>query len=411
MTRPKVVVPVLLVAIVASALVYELAHTKYGLAILTAPPPGIPGPYYVTAEAEIYGPVVDLASIKNKTGGQYADDFTYVQWGTNPFYRVYVDNTLQEVCYGTMTEMLERFDPHFEYAQEHDLLSMFTNLGNLGGVDPSSVLGNIKYFGSFQGTIIGVSDSTSFNVTAHSLKAVLAAGRAGWYFWWGYHVQNSQINIRMNDSTMISFTATAWSDPNTAWSTSNVNGSGYGFDELYCLQVEISRGSPDGDGTAVFYLDSITHYELTSYVPFRAFNVTELPGTGYITKHISPSSPIVNSRINVTVQCDPPAAMRMNISDCYPATFAWSSVDVLLQKYRVGVGLEDSEYVNVVPTLDGSNMKFTVYYNQAPNILESLQSDEYVYLTYSLRVPSDAGEYTLPSATMAYSIPLPQTGS
>jgi len=97
----------------------------------------------------------------------------------------------------------------------------------------------------------------------------------------------------------------------------------------------------------------------------------------------------------------------VNITDLYPNTFTWTGGQVTLQKYRIGVGLVATCSVGVTPTPEGSNMKFNVYYDQATNVLQSLLSDEYVYMSYTLTVPTTSGEYTLPSATMTYSIPLP----
>jgi len=95
------------------------------------------------------------------------------------------------------------------------------------------------------------------------------------------------------------------------------------------------------------------------------------------------------------------------LTDLYPNTFTWTGSQVVLKKYRAGVGLAATEYTTVTPTSSGSNMTFTVSYDQAPTILQSLQSDEYIHMTYSLTAPEAGGEYTLPPATMHYLIPTP----
>jgi len=94
-----------LITIASFSIVYALLQTKTSIAILTTPPPDIPGPYYITAEAKIQGTVVNFVAIKTKMSGTYSSDGTYVKWGTNPLYRVYSDNTLQEVYYGLLNDV------------------------------------------------------------------------------------------------------------------------------------------------------------------------------------------------------------------------------------------------------------------------------------------------------------------
>jgi len=105
----KVIATILLVCTIAFALAYASMRTETGFAVFTKSPPGIPGLFYVTAEATIYGDTVDLASIKSTMNGTYADDHTYVQWGVNPFYRVYADSTFQEVFSGKLIDVLNQF--------------------------------------------------------------------------------------------------------------------------------------------------------------------------------------------------------------------------------------------------------------------------------------------------------------
>lgn len=283
-SQTKKLVPIIcLITIVILSIAYALLQTKTSMAILTTPPPGILGPYYVTAEAKIQGAVIDFVAIKTKMSGTYSSDGTYVQWGTNLFYRAYSDNTLQEVYYGLLNDVTNYHTSN----HPNSLVNKFTEMKNVGAIDPASSLGPMRYFGSIPG-------------------------------------------IDMIDS----------------------------------------------------------------------------PGTGFVIKYATPASPVMKSTINITLRVDPPRAERMNITDLYPNTFTWEGSQVILEKCRIGMGLVATEYVSVTPTPDGSNVKITIHYNQATSILQSLQEDEYVYVTYKLIAPNSAGEYTLPSATMTYAIPL-----
>jgi hypothetical protein len=412
-SRKKVAVASMIVVIVVFSVAYAIIQTRTAFAILTTPPPGIPGPYYVTAEAKIYGPVVDLAAIKSKMGGTYASDYTYVEWGTNPFYRVYIDNTLQEVSYGQLIDVLDRFSPWTGYPQEENLKSTFDSLKNSGAIDPSSVRGNIQYFGNFPGSIFGFNSAGDFtlNMTTDSWKAVVAHARKGYTsgispyppYNYYYYETDAGVSIRLNGSSIFYFAA-----PNTGDNRlMNASGNSFGYG-LYCFGINIWKNGGSNqaaDAAVVLYVGSATNVKTS--MGCRRYDVTDSPGTGFVSKYLSPSSPVAGSTVNVTVRLDPPSAANMNITDYYPNSFTWASVDVLLEKFKVGVGFEESAYVNVVPTPEGSNMKFTIYYNQAPSILQSLLSDEYIYLTYSLRVPDVAGEYTLPAASMSYLVPTP----
>ncbi len=393
----KSAIAVLLTALIVFAAVYAYVQPRSGFAVLTTPPPGIPGPYYVTAEAKIYGPVVDLAAIKSKMSGTYASDYTYVQWGTNPFYRACADNTFQEVYYGTMTDIMERFSwghiwEERGFAIEEDLRNTFANMRNIGAIDVLSELGNPYYFGNLVGTFVALSHilgeyTVPGNFTTFSTHwyAVDARVRGPTPYDWVEVKLNGSLCARHSQSYKQNVNFTGGSGDSFVW---EVNG----FD-VY--------------GVTIFLRDLSDLETTISRTNLRVYEVLDSPGTGFVSKYLSPSSPVAGSTVNVTVRLDPPSAANMNITDFYPNSFTWASVDVLLEKFRVGTGLVDSAYVNVVPTPDGSNMKFTVYYNQAPSILQSLLSDEYVYLTYSLRVPDTAGEYTLPAATMSYLIPTP----
>jgi len=278
----KLLLALAIVTITSLSLAYALLQIRTSMAILTTPPPGISGPYYVTAEAKIQGSMADFVTIKTKMGGTYSSDGTYVQWGTNPFYRVYSDNTLQEVNYGVLSDVTSYFTTYMPSS----LANKFAEMKNIGAMDPTSSLGSIRYFGNIPGT-----------------------------------------------------------------------------------------------------------------------GIIESPGTGFVIKYATPASPVMESTINITLRLDPPRAERMNITDLYPSTFTWDGSQVVLEKFKIGVGLVETASISLAPTPDGSNMKISIYYNQATSILLTLHEDEYIYVTYKLIAPDTAGEYTLPSATMTYSIP------
>jgi hypothetical protein len=280
----KLALALAIITITSLSLAYALLQIRTSMAILTTPPPGISGPYYVTAEARIQGSIADFVAIKTKMGGTYSSDGTYVQWGTNPFYRVYSDNTLQEVYYGLLSDVTSYFTTYMPSS----LANKFTEMKNIGAMDPTSSLGSIRYFGNIPGT-----------------------------------------------------------------------------------------------------------------------GIIESPGTGFVIKYATPASPVMKSTVNITLRLDPPRAERMNITDLYPNTFTWEGSQVILEKFKIGVGPIATAYTSVTPTPEGPNMKFIIYYNQVTSVLQSLHEDEYVYVTYKLIAPNTAGEYTLPSATMTYLIPTP----
>jgi len=418
--RRKVAVAILLVGIVVFSVVYALIQTRTSLAILTTPPPGIPGPYYVTAEAKIYGPVVDLAPIKSKMGGTYASDYTYVQWGTNPFYRVYVDNTLQEVYYGQMIDVMDQISWRpGQYpsraslcALENNIINTYNSLENTGAVDPTSELGNLNYFGNMPGTHIAIfletlgqgSPVSYFLNTSSSQLYVTEAGGYNWnplgrllIFLNATKVINAELPVAYIDDYRAKFlNATGVQDGMLNWNITLVPPS-----PSYPLWTWVS--------VTIYLKDLLLPVETTlPSSSWKVYTVIDSPGTGFVSKYVSPSSPVAGSTVEVTVRLDPPAAGSMNITDLYPNTFTWSGAQVSLQKFRVGVGLVETASVSVTPGLVGSNIQFTVYYSQATNVLQSLLSDEYVYMSYTLTAPSTSGEYTLPSATMTYLIPLPQ---
>jgi hypothetical protein len=393
--RRKVIAAIALVCIIAFSVVYALTQMKTGFAILTTPPPGIPGSYYVTAEAKIYGPVVDLAAIKSKMNGTYAPDYTYVQWGTNPFYRVYVDNTFQEVYYGQMMDVMDKLSIGFTI--ENNLANTFISLKNVGAVDPTSIFGEIRYFGNMPGDYLvfytQVSGQTCYiNVTGQQWYATEAhadplalvinstGSSAGFYRWKFTANFPGQITygVYLNDTTCLK------GDSGNTW-----------------------YGGSNGFGVTLYFQEITLVETIVGGQNLKVYEVIDSPGTGFVSKYVSPSSPVIGSTLTITVRLDPPAASKMNITDKYPNTFTWAGGQVTLQKYRVGAGLVASASVSVTPTPDGSNMKFTVYYNQAVDVLQSLLGDEYVYLSYTITAPSTMGEYTLPAATMSYLIPTP----
>lgn len=391
--RRKMVAAMLLVGIAVFSVVFALFQTKSGFAVLTSPPPGIPGPYYVTAEAKIYGPVVDLAAIKSKMGGTYASDYTHVQWGTNPFYRVYIDNTFQEVYYGELNDVMNQLG--YNFAIESNLNNTFDVLVNNGAVDLTSILGQMSYYGNMPGVFVTLSvygtgyytgQVFRFNVTTTGLIAS-AAQVDSYMFWPGV------LTLYLNG-------------------TVNLNGAG----RLLNTTAAAGRIEWEADVrvtltcSVTIYLKDIIVFESTApYDIVRTYVVEDSPGTGFASKSVSPASPLIGSNVDIIARFDPPAAGNVNLTDLYPNTFSWIGGQVTLEKFRVGVGRIASVSLSVTPVPSGSNVKISITYDQAPSVLQSLLSDEYTHMKYTLTAPSISGEYTLPAATMSYLIPLPQT--
>jgi hypothetical protein len=402
------VAAILLVGIVVFSAVYALFQTKSGFAVLTSPPPGIPGPYYVTAEAKIYGPIVDLAAIKSKTGGTYASDYTYVQWGTNPFYRVYVDNTFQEVYYGQMVDVLDQFS--WNFALENNAKNTYNVLVNNGAIDPTSILSQISYNGNVPGVFVSFTwkDSTGgfyqyyyLNIT--TTAPCFAEGHVYAAYWYA----GGGLELLINGTRLFYIGYGTGIDAKVSNASSSVGL--LSFTIIVNLCYEWWKYTDVACAGVTLYFANVTSWEAAPSNP-TIYSVQDgCPGTGFVSKSVLPSSPKVGSTLTILDGFDPPAANNVNLTDLFPNTFGWIGGQVALEKYRVRVGLVASASVSVTPTPAGSNMKIQVNYDQAPSILESLLSDEYIHMSYTITAPITSGEYTLPSASMVYSIPLPQT--
>jgi hypothetical protein len=161
---------------------------------------------------------------------------------------------------------------------------------------------------------------------------------------------------------------------------------------------------------AALYFADLQYIETTfGNENLRVYSVLDSPGTSFVSKSVSPSSPVQGQSIDVMVWFDPPTASRMNITEVYPNTFNWGGQQITLEKYKVGTGLTETTSVSAVLTPVGANMQFTIYYYQATEVLEELLADEYVCMKYALDTPDTAGEYTLPASSMSYLIPTIQT--
>jgi hypothetical protein len=208
--------------------------------------------------------------------------------------------------------------------------------------------------------------------------------------------------LYLNDSICLHLVGPTWGCNAKAINSSRYSEATFNWTMKLTATVKGPKREDFDSGISI-YLKDLSYLEAPANA--KTYTIVDSPGTGFVSKQLSPSSPVAGSTINVTVKLDPPTANNINITDLYPNSFTWANVDVLLEKFKAGSDLVESAYVNVVPVSDGSNMKFTIYYNQAPNVLESLERDEYVYLTYSLQVPEVAGEHTLPQAAMSFMIP------
>jgi hypothetical protein len=160
--------------------------------------------------------------------------------------------------------------------------------------------------------------------------------------------------------------------------------------------------------SGAFYFKDLSYF--ATDIPsqnYKVYTIVDSPGTGYLTKCLYPSSPKAGNAFNVTVRVDTPAANNANITEYYPNTFSWPGAQVTLKKFKIGVGMTSSATLSVTPVPELTNLKFTITYDQASSILQSLAGDEYITMEYSLTAPTIAGEYTLPAAKIEYTIPLP----
>lgn len=383
---------ILLVGAVAFSIAYALIQTRAGFAILTMPPPDIPGPYYIAAELKIYGPQVNLATIKSKMGGTYAPDYSYVKWGDNPFYKVFADNTFQEVYYGQMIDVMDRLSHNFQI--ENDLIGTYNTMKNTGAIDPESHPGTILYFGNMPGMFIAINQLGQTPCTLSTITsywyATEGAVNSGWYSDTGWEVLlNNTICISVRGSGRPrGINATGWESNWGIWTVRRT----YGGDSF--------SGS--------FYFKDLSYF--TTDMPstnYKLYTVIDSPGTGYVTKSLSPPSPKAGTTFTVTVRFDTPAANYANITDYYPNVFTWPGGQVTLKKFKIGVGQVASATVSVTPVPELDKMKFTINYDQAPTVLQSIAGDEYIFMDYTLKTPTAPGEYTLPAATIKYTIPIP----
>ena len=387
--RRKVAVAILLVGMIAFSVAYAFVQTRVGFAVLTTPPPDIPGPYYIAAELKIYGPPVNLATIKSKMSGSYASDYSYVKWGTDPFYKVFADNTFQEVFYGQMVDIMDRLSYSFQI--ENDLVNTYNTLKNTGAIDPESQAGTRLYFGNMPGLFIVVSGLSQSPSTLNTITSYwyAAQGSSKDYYYGG----NWQ--VKLNGTICL----------NVPYYSPVINATGYGPNWSTWTISRIDGGTTF---SGVFYFKDLSYF--TTDMPtsnHRMYTVIDSPGTGYVTKSLYPSSPKAGSTFTVTVRFDTPTANNANITDYYPNVFTWPGGQVTLKRFKIGVGEVASTTVSVTPVPEFANMKFTINYNQATTVLQSVAGDEYLTMDYSLRAPASAGEYTLPAATIKYTIPIP----
>lgn len=378
----------LLIGVIVVSAAYSLIDLNRGFAVLTTPPPDIPGPHYVAAELKILGPQVNLAKIKSIMGGSYATDYSYVKWGVNPFYKVYADNTFQEVSYGNLVDILNGLSRDFQ--TENNLINTYNTMKSNGAIDPESQRGTTKFFGSIPGIVVAVNQLSQSPSTINVVTSY-------WYATAGILSTNEYVtwNIKLNQSLCLSV---------NDWYHTFINASGYSANcALWTL-----TGLSGGHLSTSFYFKDLQYFytDIPSSV-YKIYTILPTPGTGYVVKSLYPSSPKAGTTFAVNDTFDPPAANYANITDYYTNAFAWGGGQVTLIKFKIGVGQVASSTVSVTPVPEGMNMKFTILYTQASTVLQTIAGDEYVTMVYTLKAPTTASEYTLPAATIKYTIPTP----
>jgi hypothetical protein len=304
--------------------------------------------------------------------------------------------------------------PPYVNTLENDLINTYRSLMNNGAIDATSVLGDIAFFGNMPGVYVAVfiqayailSPVSHFlNMSTSQLYCIEAGG---------YTLNWNNLFVRLN-GTMVTSLDLPYGDDNSHAKT--INASGVMDGRLELNMTLANSYYPPGSYTmyswtsCTFYLKDLSP-PLETTLPssaYRVYTIIDSPGTGFVSKSVSPSSPLIGSTVDLLIKLDPPAANNVNLTDLYPNSFVWSGGQVTLKKFRVGVGLVAETSLSLIPTPVGSNMKVFISFDRAPTVLQSLLSDEYIHMSYTLTAPSASGEYTLPSATMTCSTPLPQT--
>lgn len=391
-TIKTVSIMLILAIATASLVIYAFMQMQSGFAVLTSLPPEISGPYYIAAELHIYGPPVNLANIKSKMGGFYAADYSYVKWGDNPFYKVFADNTFQCVYYNTMGMVMDHLAHGF--AHEIEIVTAYNAMKSSGALDPESERGSISWCGNLPGIHIVGNNVAGSTGTMNVQTSYWFAACAHSYQSWSGEYWSS---VKLNYSTC------AYA---TGYDNYVLNATGIA-NSFGTWTLEGSAESFGGWCWSLYFKDLLYFSTTMLETNYRIYNITASPGTGYVTKALNPPSPKAGTVFNVTAYFDTPSATNAKITEYYPNSFGLASTQVTLKRFKTGTGIIASTIVNVSPTLEGANMKFSISYNEAPTILQSISGDEYLALEYSLTAPTLAGEYTLPAAKIEYTIPIP----
>ena len=363
-------------------------------------------PYYISCEATIIGPPVDLQAISEVTGGTLYPG--YVEWTkeqrtdrphevtvTN-IYRIYSDNHMQVVTHGTLEEVVATI--HDEAGRtlrlKHWLMDEFDRLKNEGAVNASSYLTDITY------------------------KSLVMAGYWKTWIWYGMHgcpgKWEVEFSLRLDSGSIRLICLSCWHDYRGSKTYLYIN------DELLMdLYGEGSRYkilSPTTtlSGTITIKIvieDYVADIHLTIYA-LNDFTATldpshevhlGCPGTLVALKMLEPPTMRPCEETTVKVFFDLPTAEHINITEFFPVEFSMIS-QVTLKKYA-GDTLVATATIAVTPESVGDAYRFIILYTDAPDVLESLAWDEWVVMEYKLRAPPSSGIYEFPAAQIAYVVP------
>jgi len=356
-------------------------------------------PYCITGEANIVGPVVNFALVQSVTGGIIHAD--YVEWSpeTDAKARIYIDNTIQVIAYGTLQDVTYWIE---QEKLDTSLREQLNDLIDNGAIDPSSALsGTIhtsrELAGYWKNWEWARTDDSDFilTVTSTDFRNIrLSIECTPW---------SSSVGNAMTLALLVDDQLVAEMDAGGYSAGSYVNRVLAGLEpgtHVLRVQMDVRYGCDYYIWLTTWTGDDAS----TSVGPSSQRSFTPSPGTGLAMKDAYPGTNRPGGTTSVTVAFDLPNAEKANITDRYLTNFTLTS-SLTITKYN-GSSVVSTDLVSITPSKDDGYQRFTIYYTDAPGILNSLAPDEWLTIEYDLRTPSTTGVYTLPEATIEYT-PLP----
>lgn len=346
-------------------------------------------PYYVTCEATILGPTINLVAIQTVTQGMLFDDF--VAWDLAPesLARIYVDNTMQILVHGD----LDTVSHWVENDQLKDtLIAQFNGLVNEGGIDISSALSDVGYkTRSLSGyakvwtwiTPTSQDSDYSFSVSSTHFKSIRLGG-TGWFNGEQLYI-NGELFIGLG----------AHYDSYGSGLRSDLPNSGTILIRVHHIYYSYHSS------TVFLTLFTGDDASYTSYTPSEEYLYSESPGTGFALKEIVPETSHPNQDVNVTLSVDPPTSESINLTDIFPSGFTLVG-KVTLRKFSGNI-VANTATIDVTLQTQGSTTQFKIACVDAPTILSSLANNEWLVMEYQLRTPPTPATYSLGIARIEYS--------